>query len=835
MRTGIAGPGFVLESRTHGAVFVRGEQRLRVSFIAPDIARITLTTREQFLDKPSRIVIARREGLPCSTDEDEAAYVVSAGSLRVRVDKVTGALTYLAPSGEVLLREPERGGKWLTEKTVARNVFERDASVELGQSIDGARAVARNYTTVVDRTAYEAKLEFAFAEDQALFGLGSHEEGYANLRGRSRELYQQNMKAVVPHLVSTRGYGVLWDCGSLMTFQDDASGSYWWADCVDELDFYFMRGETHDDVIRHYRTLTGAPPLPPKWAFGYVQSKERYVTADEMLDVVAEYRRRQVPLDCIVLDWKSWPNGGGWGQKGFDAVRFPDPRALTEALHAMGARMMVSMWPIMTGGCENQRELLERGLMLGNQSTYDAFSSEAREVYWQQAERGLFAHGIDAWWCDCTEPFEADWAGAVKPEPHARLALNTGESKLYLDAGEINTYSLAHSQGIYEGQRATTDRKRVVNLTRSSYAGQSRYGTVTWNGDICATWETMRRSIAEGVNFCATGEPYWTVDIGGFFVGRRDDLWFWRGDYDAGTRGLTDMNALAPDPHDTGCTDLGFHELYTRWLEWAVFLPMFRSHGTDAAREIWRFGEPGSPFYDAISANIRLRYRLLPYIYSTAAAVTRGGASMVRAVALAFPADVRTHGLVDQYMFGDALMVCPVTQPMFYERNSQRLTSVAQVREVYLPASAGWFDFHTGEHHAGGQSIAAGAPLERIPVFVRAGSIVTMTEAMQFVDERRDAPYEVRVYTGAEAGFTIYEDDGDSYDYEQGECAHIALRWDEAASELCVGAREGSFVGICDERELRVIVFTPSGQQVLHVRYCGSELRIPFGAQETHA
>ncbi len=221
---------------------------------------------------------------------------------------------------------------------------------------------------------------------------------------------------------------------------------------------------------------------------------------------------------CIVLDWKSWPNGAGWGQKSFDPLRFPDPKGFTEKLHELGAKLMISIWPIMTGGCENQRELNERGLMLGNQSTYNAFLPEARACYWEQARRGLFEHGVDAWWCDCTEPFEADWSGAVKPPPAERLVINTEASKLYLDAGEINTYSLLHSQGIYDGQRSVRDDKRVLNLTRSSYAGQHRYGTFTWNGDVCATWETLRQCIPEGVNFCATGEPYWTVDAGGFFV-----------------------------------------------------------------------------------------------------------------------------------------------------------------------------------------------------------------------------------------------------------------------------------------------------------------------------
>lgn len=818
---------FAMESRiSGGAIFRSEDRRLRVQFVSESSVRVTFTGNRPFTERASRIVISRPEDVNAAFEEDATTYTLRAAGMSVAVDKTTGALQYFDRLGRLLMQEPERGGKWLTVKTVMRNVFDGPERVELAQSIDGARAAATDYRTVFDREAFEAKLEFVFAEDEALFGLGSHEEGYANLRGRSRELYQQNMKAVVPHLVSTRGYGVLLDCGSLMTFHDDALGSYWWADVVDELDYYVIAGGTYDEVVRGYRRLTGAPPLLAKWAFGFVQSKERYVTAKEMVEVVAEYRRRRIPLDVIVLDWKSWPNGGGWGQKSFDAARFPDPQAFTDELHAMGAKLMVSIWPIMTGGCENQRELAEHGMMLGNGATYNAFDDAARARYWEQAERGLFRHGVDAWWCDCTEPFEADWNGAVKPEPHRRLELNTGESKRYLDAGEINEYSMAHSQGIYEGQRRSTDAKRVVNLTRSSYAGQSRYGTITWNGDVCATWETLRRSIAEGLNFCATGEPYWTVDAGGFFIANREDLWFWSGDYQAGTRGLTAMDALDPDPKDGGCTDLGFAELYTRWMQYAAFLPMFRSHGTDAAREIWRFGEEGSPFYDVLAKTIRLRYELLPYIYSLAAEVTFAGGSMMRALALEFPQDCETHKVDNQFLLGKAVMVCPVTQPMLYERESRGLEGISPSRRVYLPRGRRWYEFWSGAAHEGGQYVIVDAPLERIPVFVRAGSIVAMTSAMRYVDEVRDAGWELRVYTGDDAEFTLYEDAGDGYAYERGACSRVRVRWCEQTEELTMEAREGSFAELVQERECMVRFIAQGDEQSHSFRYVGDEYRV---------
>lgn len=829
---------FQLDSQTElarGTAFFRSvDHLLRTEFFTPAIVRITVTAAQNFRNQKSEIVIGKPEEVSLELSEAAGSYTLRSSLLEIQVDKETGALKYLEPKGKLLMQEPARGGKWLTPRAVYRHIFDADARVEQADSVDGARAAARGYRTEFDRTAYEAKLEFVFDSDEALFGLGSHEEGYANLRGRSREMYQQNMKAVVPHLVSTRGYGILLDCASAMTFHDDALGSYWWMDCVDELDFYFIYGESFNGVIRGYRRLTGKTPLPPKWAFGYVQSKERYVTADEMINVVEEYRRREIPLDGIVLDWKSWPNGEGWGQKAFDPVRFPNPDDFIQQLHALGAKLMVSIWPIMTGGCEDQQEFLERGLMLGNQSTYNAYLPEARALYWQQASRGLFSHGVDAWWCDCTEPFEADWTGAVKPEPHRRFAINTEASQLYLDPAEINAYSLAHSRGIYEGQRSFSQ-KRVLNLTRSAYAGQHRYGTFTWNGDICATWDTLRRSIAEGLNFCATGEPYWTVDIGGFFVDNNPKLWFWRGDYPNGCRGLTEMNALQPDPQDMGSKDLGFHELYTRWLQYAVFLPMFRSHGTDVAREIWRFGDVGTPFYEAIAAGIRLRYRLLPYIYSVAAAVTFEDASMIKPLALAFPQDTLTYEVADQYLFGPSIMVCPVTSPMYYGPKSTPLATERYSRRVYLPAGAKWYSADGEAVYEGGQWIDAAASLETIPWFVPAGTILPMGPVLQHVDQITDAPIEVRVYPGTDGTFTLYEDAGEGYGYEKGESSRVRISWDEDENELTFSSREGMFSGLIAEREVQIVLCTQEGSRTRATRYCGTEQRIKFSKEESDA
>ncbi len=405
------------------------------------------------------------------------------------------------------------------------------------------------------------------------------------------------------------------------------------------------------------------------------------------------------------------------------------------------------------------------------------------------------------------------------------------ESKLYLDPGDINAYSLLHSQGIYEGQRRTAPDKRVVNLTRSSYAGQHRFGTITWNGDICGTWDSLRRCIPEGVNFCAAGEPYWTVDIGGFFVNNDPNLWFWRGDYPEGCRGLTAANALEPDPNDTGCRDLGYWELYTRWMQYGVFLPMFRSHGTDAAREIWRFGEEGSPFYDTIAKYIRLRYQLMPYIYSLAAQVRFGAYTLMRAVALEFPDDLATHNILDQYVFGSALLVCPVTEPMYYRNNSQPIVDAAKSRAVYLPAGHCWFDFWTDAVQQGGRMVVTDAPLEVIPLFVRAGSILPMTQVMQFVDQVPDAAYELRVYRGTDGEFTLYEDAGDGYEYENGACAFVKVVWSEAKGELTLSSRQGGFPELVKERDYSIVFISERGREIQAVRYNG-EVRTVISRQE---
>lgn len=771
---------------------------MHIAWCTPGIARIRYTLNAELSGKESLMVVSlpEAETVPYTITDLPGHLEISTAQLTIEVDKETCAFSYRAADGTLLTRELTRGGKTLERTEVYHTVFDASAdTVETGQGADGLRARAEGVNRRLDREAFHTKLEFEWQEGEALYGLGSHEEGMMNLRGRQQYLYQQNMKAVVPVLVSTRGYGILVDSGSYMTFHDDAFGSYLWSDADEEMDYYFIYGPEFDQITAAIRYLTGEAPMLPKWSFGYVQSKERYVSQAELLATVQEYRERSLPLDCIVLDWQSW-TGNLWGQKTFDPERFPDPSQMMNRLHAMNAKLMVSIWPIMGAGGENHEEMKARGFLLGNQATYDAFSEEARALYWKQANEGLFAHGIDAWWCDCTEPFEADWKGAVKPEPEQRLLINTEESKRYLDPGLINAYSMQHSKGIYEGQRAATSAKRVINLTRSAFAGQHRYGTITWSGDIAANWETLRKQIADGLNFCMTGSPYWTLDIGAFFVKNHKEQWFCSGDY------------------DEGVADLGYRELYVRWFQLGAFLPMFRSHGTDTPREIWQFGQEGELMYDTLVNYLKLRYRLMPYIYSLAGAVAHRSYTMFRALAFDYREDVQVHAIGDQFMFGPAFMVAPVTEAMYYGPGSRELEGVLKQRRVYLPEGE-WYDYWSDERLEGGVTIEAKADLETLPLYVRAGSIVPLGPDVQYTDEQPEAVTRLKVYGGKDAAFTLYEDEGDNYNYETGAYAMIELSWCEADRSLTIGKRAGDYAGMQAVRQFAVELAGYAGSRIV--------------------
>ena len=807
------------EHRPAGVLLETDRGRLWITPYTPNIIRVRYTLAAEFSSQASLIVTADpRPDTVCTVVDNGGTLDILTEALRLTISKSTAAFAFYDGDGTLLMREPSSGGK-LLEPIEVYKPKPADASAETvtEETIDGVRTTVGDAPLVFDRLAYHTKLSFEWSPTEALYGLGSHEEGRLNWRGTHQYLYQQNTKVAVPVLVSTAGYAILVDTCSLATFHDDQYGSYIWTDVDDELDYYVLYGPEFDQLVSGLHFLSGRPAMLPKWAFGYWQSKERYQTQQELLDVAHEYRKRDIPLDVVVQDWRSWPEGL-WGQKSLDPARYPAPSALTRELHELGVRLVVSIWPNLDGEGPNQRELLAAGFMLANRSTYDAFSLGARQMYWQQVNEGLFAYGVDGWWTDSTEPFCADWTGSFKPEPEARLRMNVEETKRYLDPEYINAYSLLHSQGIYEGQRSVTQDKRVTNLTRSAYLGQQRYGAITWSGDIAATWLTMKNQIAAGLNFCVTGLPFWTLDVGAFFVANKPEHWFWSGHF------------------NDGCNDLGYRELYARWMQWATFLPIMRAHGTDTPREVWRFGNPGEPFYDVLVRFIQLRYRLLPYIYSVAAWTTLFSYTMMRLLAFDFRKDPRAATVDDQYLFGPALLVNPVTQAMYYGPDSSPLSDVPKHRPVYLPAGVDWVDFWTGKRWSGGQTIGADAPLDILPVFVREGSIVPLAPIHPHADLPADAVLELRVYPGASSTFTLYEDAGDGYGYERGEYSTITIAWDDPTATIVFEARQGQYPEMAPTRSFRVVLVGEGRgvgvgldeAQALTVTYHGEALRIPM-------
>ncbi len=774
------------------------EGKLAVSRVRDDIVRIVYTKKDDILPPSMLITGNAEEERSAEGAETERTATLEAGKIRVTVDRETGACRFEnAENGHVYLQEERKS---LVEQDVIHYTTGDEALViDRVKTVDGERNFIRNLKPVVDRKAFRARLFFQWKENEAVHGLGQGEEGIYDYRGHRQFLYQHNMRIPMPFFLSTEGYGILFDCGSLMTFNDDENGSYIFLDTVDQLDYYFIAGDTLDGIIDGYRFLTGKASMLPRWAFGYVQSKEAYTTGKEMEDVVSRYRELGIPLDCIVQDWNTW-RPEHWGEKQVDPERYPDLKGTMQRIHDQHVHTMVSVWPNMNSCTDDYGEFMEKGCLLNDLATYDAFSEEGRKIYWDQANRGLFSQGFDAWWCDSTEPFSGpDWGGEEKREPWERYMLVGKEHKQYIDAAKANIFALVHAKGMYENQRKETDRKRMVNLTRSGYASSQRYGTVLWSGDIAASWKTMKRQLAEGLNFAMSGMPYWTLDIGGFFVvgsawekrgcGCNTDpskKWFWCGDY------------------NDGVDDPGYRELYVRWLEYGTFLPMFRSHGTDTPREIWNFGEKGEPFYDAIEKFIRLRYHLMPYIYSLAGAVWQNNQTIMRSLLFDFQEDSNVRDICDEFMFGPSILVCPVTEPMYYEKNGQPLEK-EKVRTCYLPAGACWTDYWTGKVYGGGRTIEADAPLDKIPLFVRCGSILPVCDGLSWADQAADTQLTLAVYPGRDASFVLYEDEGDTYDYEQGAFSRIPISWSEAEQKLVIGKREGSFEGMQEERTFRIV------------------------------
>lgn len=677
------------------------------------------------------------------------------------------------------------GGKEVLRQTLASFTpkvlyrYETDPSaMKKKMTANGEVTYAEALKKVPDKEAYEIEVRFQIGEKEILTGLGQYEDGILDYRNHTEYLYESNMRIAIPFLITTGHYGILLDSESSMVFTSKDREISFRIDAGSRLSYYVLLGEGIQDLIRAYHELTGKPSMLPRWCYGYIQSKERYESGEELVEIAEHFRKEDIPLDCVVQDWYSWEEGL-WGEKKFDKKRYPDIKDVVKRLHKHHSRFMVSIWPNMSPASENYREFAAAGELLPNSNVYNAYEEKARDRYWQQVKAEIMSSGTDALWCDNAEPFsDADWSGPEKKPEEKRYEVVRDFSQKSMDQERLNGYGLAHAKGIYENWRRDYPEKRVVNLTRSGYTGIQQYGAILWSGDITATYDTLRKQIVEGMKMSMTGMPYWTLDIGGFFVvddayenrGCNDTdhkpLWFWHGDYNAGVG------------------DLGYRELYVRWLEFGTFLPIMRSHGTDTPREPWRFGLPGEPFYDAIVSHIKLRYRLLPYLYSLGAAAHRDSAMMMRALLVDFPEDERASTIADEYMLGPSLLIAPVYTAMYYGKNSEKLEGAKKTREVYLPKGCGWYDFYTDRYYEGGQSIEADAPLDRIPVYVKAGSILPMSSDIRYADEKDGMPEVLRVYEGRDASFHLYLDAGDGYRYEEGEYALVELTYTEATHEV---------------------------------------------------
>lgn len=752
--------------RERGALFLEQEAGLLRLMPQTDTAvRVSYTQDKKFEKRQGETYVDLSKTVFWDWEEDTGQVYLRTAKLCVTVDKKSGSVRYAKTDKTLLAAERAYQSRQLEPFLAYKTVENHRMEVEETVTPDGVKRRVRAADQEEDAVLYHTRVHFVFSPEEVLLGMGQGDTGVWDLRHGTCYAHQANRKIAIPMFVSSKEYGILSGTQSALLLCDTGGHSYLQTEADCYLDYYFLGGDGLFGVIRDFRRLTGRAALLPEWAFGYIQSQERYESAEELLRVAGEFRQRKIGLDCLVLDWMSWEEGK-WGQKSFDPVRFPDPAGLMDALHKQQIRFMLSVWPNMSEETGDYQAFAKRGLLLVGTQIYDAFSQEARRLYWKQTKENLYDCGVDAWWCDSSEPLTPEWERRMEPEAGEMYREYVREASKVMPADRINAYGLYHAQGLWEGQRSVGLYRRVMNLTRSGWAGSQKYGVVLWSGDIAAGWDTLKRQIMAGLQICASGMVYWTLDIGAFFV-KKGIQWFWNGEYEA------------------GLSDAGYRELYVRWFQYGAFLPVFRAHGTDVRREPWQFGEEGEPFYEALTAAIRLRYRLLPYLYSLAAKACLEDGMIMRPLLFDFPKDPKTYRITDQYMLGDALMVCPVTCPMYYERGGRFIGEETQKnRSVYLPAGADWYDWHTGKRWAGGQQIQAFAPLSHIPVFVRAGSIVPVRQEKESSAAMRNTPVILQVFPGRDASFTFYEDAGDGYGYEQGAYCQTQIDWQEETGRI---------------------------------------------------
>ena len=783
--------GQTLQKQTDGITVtlshdVNGIQKLRLKIWDQNIIQVIATPTDHFSQRSSLIMTETPPPTPhWRLEETEDQIIVSTPSISARVDRKSLQVTFSDSLGKIALAEGEK-----TAQTA----------------------------TVAGEDCYNIKQSFRYSPGEVLYGLGSFQSADMALNGKKVTLLQKNRDDIVPVILSTNCYALIWDNYSYSEFNDTRGSYYIWSEVADEIRYLFLYGRDLDSLVSAYRRVTGSAPMYPKWVFGYIQSKQKYNTQDEIVSIVKDFRERRFPLDLIVQDWMYWPEGQ-WGQKSFNRTNYPDPLKMVNDIHDLNARIMISIWPNMTKGTPDQIGLAKIHGLCTDGEHLNVLHPEARQMYWKQVNDSLFSIGMDGFWADCSEGYDSDWSSPYFRLPDLKLhEVNADVLKKMMNGGRyINVYALMHTKGLYEGWSSTQSQKRVFILTRSSFAGMQKYAASYWTGDVSANWEEFRMQIPAGLNYCMTGNPYWTTDIAGYFIQHQPGWWFSNGAFEKGQE------------------DEGFKELYTRWFQFAAFCPLFRAHGADFPREPWAFGPPESRTFQTLLKFTNLRYRLMPYIYSTAWKVTSDNYTMMRALPFDFLKDSAVYSINDQYMFGPSIMVCPVVQPLYYHRDNVKITSTSYIRDVYLPKGTRWYDFWTGRQSAGGQTIKADASYETMPLFIRSGSIIPMGPFVQYSTEKSD-PIEVRIYPGADGEFTLYEDENDNYDYLKGLYSQIRFHWNDAQKNLTVGAREGSFPGMPKEHTFNfVLVKENKGTGVdvsttidKTIRYSGKETVVNF-------
>jgi alpha-D-xyloside xylohydrolase len=749
-------PVVSFEKQSNGVEIRQKAGLLRLEVDAPEMLHVTYSPLEKVDAHPADGVVVKKDWPAASFDLTEDEKAVTLSTAKLKV------------------------------------VIERESGAMRYEDSTGKQLTTEAYRSlkpveVNGEKTYRAESFFAiYGSHEGLYGLGQHQAGVWNYRGETVDLSQENTQITVPLLVSTNGYGIFWNNPSRSRVNNRFVHSlYLSADVADRIDYYFIYGPEADQIISDYRELTGEVPLFGRWAYGFWQCKNKYQSQAEIERVAAKYRALHIPVDNIVQDWFWWVTMGEmkWNPK------YPDSEGMINKLHDEHFHLMVSVWPFFRPGTTVYDEFDKNGWFIAKtlvggfhpqgQALYDPTNPEARAEYWKNIDAALFAKGVDAWWLDTDEP---------ETEGREDNILIDHKMRIGSGARYANIYPLWHSEGVSQGQQQASDKKRVFILSRSAYAGSQRLGVTAWSGDVLSDWETFKRQIPAGLNYSISGMPYWTTDIGGFISGGN-------------------------------LNDPKFRELFVRWFQFGAFSPIFRVHGTrnPDENELWSYGPEAQKIlvdYD------NLRYRLMPYIYSQAWQVASNHGTLMRPLVMDWRDDVDAQNIGDEYLFGPAILVSPVT------------TQGATSRRVYLP-KATWYDFWSGKKIEGGKYIDADAPLEKLPLFIRAGSIIPMGPTMEWSTQKPADPIELRVYPGADGDFTIYEDENDNYDYAKGQHATIQLHWNDKAKTLTIGKRQGSFPGMLDRHKVNVVIVEENlgvrigdGAPTRSVDYSGDQVEV---------